>query len=200
MERAPRHGEEGEQATSAGVKGRPVTELLVFGRALTVWVTEADKGLATRRTVRPGRSDCHSAVVPGSQRAGVHGCQGTLLKRLAVTNGMNGGQGGCKVADTAQRAHTRTRGSARQTMPEPVPVPVQEGRGELSAAAVGTAERSVMLGERACLRAVEPADKGGRERTQFWMPNPAAARIRATSCYLTTSLGARCKAQAHSIC
>lgn len=54
-----------------------------------------NKGLATRTTVRPGRSDCHSAVVPDSQQqASVHGCQGTVLKRLAVTNGMNKQAGG----------------------------------------------------------------------------------------------------------
>ena len=59
------------------------------------WQGVEEDGVANKGTWcsedRQTRSDCHSAQVPKwSERA--HGCQGTVLKRLAVTKRMKGGE------------------------------------------------------------------------------------------------------------
>jgi hypothetical protein len=51
--------------------------------------TTSEQRMSTQR--RQTRSDCHSAMVPESSEA-VHGCQGTAVKRLAVTKRMRGGE------------------------------------------------------------------------------------------------------------
>ena len=56
------------------------------------------------------------------------------------------------------------------------------------------AERDVMLGQSCMPQTAVVPNKGGRgiERLrQFWMPNPPAARIQGTSCYINLSPSAR---------
>ncbi len=77
MERAPGHGEVSKQAASAGVKGRPVTELL----GVCVWskssvrsrrVSDGERG----QRVAGSEDQVGQTVIArgaGFQRAGVHG-------------------------------------------------------------------------------------------------------------------------------
>jgi hypothetical protein len=51
--------------------------------------TTSEQRMSTQK--RQTRSDCHSAMVPESSEA-VHGCQGTAVKRLAVTKRMRSGE------------------------------------------------------------------------------------------------------------
>jgi hypothetical protein len=144
----------------------------------TPGVTERTKGslLATRRTVRPGRSDCHSAVVPDSQQQCK--CKRARVSRYgAETIGChewNEQASSVKLANTPRQAlavkcKCKCRGEGTTQW--------QRSGWQLQQLA---AERGVMLGERMPARAVEP-DKGGRG-VPIWMPNPAAARMRGISC------------------
>jgi hypothetical protein len=82
----------GEQAVQAGTMQTPVSEASVVCEALAGLRSDGgvNKGLAARRTVRHGQIVI--ARWSGIQRTSVHGCQGTVLKRLAVTNRMRGKQ------------------------------------------------------------------------------------------------------------
>lgn len=90
MERAPRHSTASTLVRAA--RQRPFT-----GASGEVCSGVEGSGGNEQRSRcsedRQTRSDCHSAVQWSRNRASsVHGCQGTVLKRLAVTKRMKGGE------------------------------------------------------------------------------------------------------------
>jgi hypothetical protein len=109
----------------------------------------------------------------------VHGYQGTVLKRLAITKEAElktGASGYAENACTVHTPHSRRQSRSR----------VRSSGSRLhEACGVGPA----------CMpqKALVP-NKGGRgiePLRQFWLPNPAAARFQGTSCYTNLLPAAR---------
>jgi hypothetical protein len=177
MERAPRHYAASRQCRRGS--RRPSLRLRV-GEASACSRSDggANKGLAARRTVRHGQTVI--ARCSGIQRASVHGCQGTVLKRLAVTPG---------AGQTGEAANTHSSTTSQQS--------------EEQRAGGRPASSGVVLGQRAA--AVVP-NKGGRgiERLRlFGVPDPATARISRYLVLPQSVAGCKavpaCASRAHSI-
>jgi hypothetical protein len=108
----------------------------------------------------------------------VHGYQGTVLKRLAVTKEAELKTGANRYADNECMYTRRTRGQSRSRVKS-------SGSRLHEACGVGPA----------CMpqKALVP-NKGGRgiePLRLFWLPNPAAARFQGTSCYTNLLPAAR---------